>query len=221
MFPKKSKRKFKQLLKKSVKRYRRSFFARKITTSTYFSLSLLFIGLSLLFLPYAIKLKSSAENALYLRNSVITNGFDNGPIYSSFDGITIHTIVGDYPVRIIIPALKVDLEVKPSRLINGYWEIHTDSANFGIGSALPDENGNTVIFAHAKNNQFGPLKKAKKDYEVSIQTKNGQWHTYKIVEKKEVKPHEVEVVGPTDVKTLTLYTCSGFADSKRLVVVAK
>lgn len=38
---------------------------------------------------------------------------------------------------------------------------------------------------------------------------------------KEVLPESVEVVAPTTDETLTLYTCTGFADQKRLIVTAK
>ena len=53
---------------------------------------------------------------------------------------------------------------------------------------------------------------------------------YKILEieedasEEEIKlayPNEVEVIAPTEDETLTLYTCSGFNDEKRLVVVGK
>ena len=221
MYPKKFKRKYKVLLKKSVKVYRRSFFARKIVKSTLFPIFILLFGLFLFTLPLFVKLAGSIESAFYIRNKTVTQEFDHGPIHSGFKKLTVNEVVGDYPVRLVIPQLKIDLIVKPSRVVNGYWEIHDDSANFGVGSSVPEEIGNTVIFAHAKYNQFGSLRKIKKDYEVSVQTKNGIWHSYKVVEKKEVKPHEVKVVGETEDKTLTLYTCSGFADSKRLIVVAK
>lgn len=150
--------------------------------------------------------------ALYTRNNIDA---------SFYTDQTISEVIGDYPVRIIIPQLKIDLAIEPSKVVDGFWEIHNDVANFGVGSSLPDENGNTVIFAHAKKKQFGPLRAIKKDYEISVQTKNGLWYTYKVVEKKEVRPYNVEVIAPTQDKTLTLFTCSGFADSKRLIVVAK
>lgn len=172
----------------------------------------LVLGLIIFFLPLLSKFAVSFETTLYARNNIITSQFTNHELAE---------VIGDYPVRIIIPQLKIDLEVKPSKVVDGIWEIHPNVANFGVGSSLPSENGNTVIFAHAKKKQFGPLRAVKKDYEVSIQTKNGLWYTYKVVEKKEVKPYDTEVIRPTSDKTLTLFTCSGFADSKRLIVIAK
>lgn len=150
------------------------------------------------------------------------------------------------PTNIVIPALSIDLEVKKSKIIGGFWEVFPDTAGWGEGSGLPGENGNQVIFAHAREGLFLPLKKVSlgmriyvmNESEVSLSTlppnvasafqDNGQenirtssWYTYEVVEIKEVYPNQTEVIEPTDDETLTLYTCSGFADSKRLIVVAK
>lgn len=130
-------------------------------------------------------------------------------------------VLGDYPIKLVIPSVKIDLIVKPSKVINGVWEIHEDSAGYGLGSALPGRKGNSVIFAHARKNFFLPLVKINKNDLISVQTKDGRWYSYVVVEKKEVNSTQVEVIAPTNDKTLTLFTCSGFIDSKRLIVVAK
>lgn len=124
------------------------------------------------------------------------------------------------PLRILIPALAIDLPVKEARIINGYWEVFPDTAGFGSGSAYPDEAGNQVIFAHAREGLFLPLRKAKVEQMIYVIT-NEKWYSYKIEEVKEVLPSQTEVIGPTPDTILTLYTCSGYADSKRLIVKAK
>ena len=48
-----------------------------------------------------------------------------------------------------------------------------------------------------------------------------KWYEYEIKEIKEVLPSQTETIAPTKEETLTLYTCSGFSDSKRLIVIAK
>ncbi len=123
------------------------------------------------------------------------------------------------PVRIIIPDIDINLPVKEAKIVNGYWEVFSDSAGFGMGSAYPDEVGNQVIFAHAKKGLFLPLKSAKIGQTVIILTKD-KWYQYKILEIKEVLPSQIEVISPTSESRLTLYTCSGFSDNKRLIVVA-
>lgn len=188
-----------------------------------FSIFVTVLGLTLFVLPVVFHLFNNFIFTLHLRSSKtskVTSGILE-PIKIAPELTNINEVVGDFPNRILIPSLKIDLEVKPSRVVGGLWEIHEDTANFGIGSALPQDSGNTVIFAHARYNLFAPLRKIKKEEIVSIQTKNGKWYTFTVVDKKEVNPTQVEVVSQTPDKTLTLFTCSGFFDSKRLIIVAK
>lgn len=127
---------------------------------------------------------------------------------------------GSPPSRVVIPSIQVDLTVEQSKIVRGYWEVFADKAGFGEGSSYPGEAGNQVIFAHARNKLFGDLPKVNIDDSVYILTDEG-WYKYQVVEKKEVTPDQTEVIAATEDETLTLYTCSGFADSKRLIVVAK
>lgn len=124
------------------------------------------------------------------------------------------------PIRIVIADLSIDLPVKEARVIKGYWEVFPDVAGFGLGSAYPDEQGNQVIFAHARPGLFLPLKDTKIGQKIVVFTKD-KWYSYTVSDIKEVNPNQIEVIAPTQDATLTLYTCSGFADSKRLIVTAK
>jgi sortase A len=136
------------------------------------------------------------------------------------ESLTNHEGEGLAPVRILIPQRNIDLDVAPAKVVKGKWEVFDDKAGFGIGSAMPGTPGNTVIFAHAKKDQFLGLKDVKMADEILIFTKDG-WYSYKISEIKEVGPRDISVISQTSDSTLTLFTCSGFADTKRLIVVAK
>lgn len=127
---------------------------------------------------------------------------------------------GEFPLRVIIPSLKIDVPVKPAKIVKGYWELFEDAAGFGQGSAYPGEAGNTVIFAHTRPGLFQALKDAKIGMTIYVFTKE-KWFSYKVEKITEVFPNQVEVIAPTPDETLTLYTCSGFADQKRLIVTAK
>ncbi|MBI3379771.1 sortase [Candidatus Gottesmanbacteria bacterium] len=124
------------------------------------------------------------------------------------------------PVRLTIPALQIDLPVKEAKVVKGYWEVFPDSAAFGLGSSYPDEVGNEVIFAHARDGLFAPLRNAKVGQNITVFTKD-KWYSYKINAIKEVLPNQTDVIGPSKDTVLTLYTCSGFSDSKRLIVTAQ
>lgn len=124
------------------------------------------------------------------------------------------------PDRITVPSLGIDLPVKSSQIVNGYWEVFTDTAGWGVGSAFPEDTGNQVIFAHAREGLFLPLKNAMKGQTIYVFAKD-KFYRYEISVIKEVLPSQTDVIAPTTEAVLTLYTCTGFADSKRLIVSAK
>jgi LPXTG-site transpeptidase (sortase) family protein len=123
------------------------------------------------------------------------------------------------PVRILIPNANIDLPIVSAKVINGYWELSETTASYGLGSGLPGENGNTVIFAHARDGLFYNLKDVKMGDIVYVFSKN-MWFRYKVNKITAVYPNEVDVINPTKTQVLTLYTCTGFDDQKRLIVQA-
>lgn len=105
-------------------------------------------------------------------------------------------------------------------VVSGYWETSETTASHGVGSAGPGQKGNMVIFAHARPGLFLPLKEIQKQAAVYVFT-DSSWYAYRVTDIREVAPQDVTVIGPTPDETLTLFTCTGFLDSKRLVVIAK
>ena len=126
----------------------------------------------------------------------------------------------DPPVRIVIPSAKIDLPIVEAKVVKGYWETSATSASHGVGSASPGEKGNMVIFAHARSGLFLPLKGVENGDDIEILTQDKKFR-YQVFEIKKVTPDQVEVISQTPEERLTLYTCSGFLDKERLVVVAK
>jgi sortase A len=124
------------------------------------------------------------------------------------------------PQRIIIPELSIDLPVRKAPIVKGYWQVFPDSAAWGEGSGYPGKPGNEVIFAHAREGLFLPLKDVKEGMKVYVLA-DAAWYGYEVRQIKEVYPNQIEVIAPTEEETLTLYTCTGFQDSERLIVVAK
>lgn len=123
------------------------------------------------------------------------------------------------PTRLIIPRLNLDLPVTESPIINGYWQLSDSTASHGQGSASPGQPGNIVIFAHARPGLFLPLRQIEAGTNIYVLTSRS-WHLYRVDRIVTVSPDQTEIVSPTSAETLTLYTCSGFADSRRLVVQA-
>lgn len=124
------------------------------------------------------------------------------------------------PLRVVVPKAGIDLSVVEAKVVDGYWELSETTASHGVGSANPGEIGNTVIFAHAREGLFLPLRNIAESEAIYVMTKD-RWQRYKVATRKLVDPSHVEVIAPTNDEVLTLFTCSGFLDSKRLVVTAK
>jgi LPXTG-site transpeptidase (sortase) family protein len=152
--------------------------------------------------------------------SAIDNSLDNEPIEIDEKLLTQKNEKGSHPTRVLVPSLGIDVELKDAKVVSGRWEVFETTGSYGLGSAIPGSTGNTVVFAHARDKLFLPLKQIKENTVVYILTQD-KWYTYEAREIKEVLPNDVSVVAPTEDETLTLYTCSGFADSKRLIVTAK
>ncbi len=124
------------------------------------------------------------------------------------------------PTRIIIPRLSINLPVVEAPVVNGFWKLSDTSASHGVGSANPGEKGNAVIFAHARDGLFGPLRTIVSGDTIYVLT-GKRWLGYTAGAIKLVSPHDTAIIAPTSDETLTLFTCSGFLDQKRLVVTAK
>lgn len=124
------------------------------------------------------------------------------------------------PKAIRIDSLAINLPVVESSITNGVWEIPSGGAGHlntssGIGS------GNMVIYAHNRNNLFGPIRWIKKEGVIEITGQDENTYRYRVYETSEVTPDKIDYVLPKSEEVLTLYTCSGLFDSKRFIVLAK
>lgn len=126
----------------------------------------------------------------------------------------------NHPTRILIPKIGLEQPVEDGKIVDGQWNISESGASYMIGSCAPGNPCNIVVYGHAKEQIFGPLKKIKTGDSITILTET-KWYLYKVSEIKDVSPEQISVIGPTSEETLTLFTCTAFLDSKRLVVVAK
>lgn len=124
------------------------------------------------------------------------------------------------PVRIIIPDLKIDLPIYPAKIVRGEWELTAKGANYLISSPVPGDAGNSVIYAHNWTRLFGPLLDAKAGERVVIEYADKSKKIFVIQKLFEVPYNQMSVLAQTKDRRITLYTCTGFLDSKRLIAVA-
>jgi LPXTG-site transpeptidase (sortase) family protein len=124
------------------------------------------------------------------------------------------------PDKIIIPDVSINTAIKEAKIENGYWQTFDNTASYGQGSAVLGEKGNMVIFAHAREKLFYNLRNVKENDLVFVYNKKNRY-VYKVKEIKSVYPNDTSVIVPTKNQRLTLYTCTGFYDEKRLVIIAE
>lgn len=121
------------------------------------------------------------------------------------------------PTNIKISTLNLDLAISPSKVKENDWEVFDDRVAWLSTSSFPGD-GNVILYAHDRIGLFQNLKNIKVGDEIEIY--NGKYVTYKVTEVKIVKPNDIESI-LSNKNRLTLYTCSGSFDQKRLIVYAE
>jgi len=124
------------------------------------------------------------------------------------------------PTRVIIPSLGVNLDVVSSTIENGEWIVSEVAANHLDKSSVPGGGENIVVYAHNKASLFGPLKWISLGSVVQLVGPSGEIYEYEVYNIFETDRGNISVVLPAGREILTLYTCSGFIDTKRLIVQA-
>jgi LPXTG-site transpeptidase (sortase) family protein len=124
------------------------------------------------------------------------------------------------PVKVEIPSVNLSLAIEQVAVEADKWKIPQSAAGHVLQSAYPTFAGNIILFGHNKRNIFGPLRWVQPNQTMTLTLQDGRTRTYTITEVFETEPSDLRVVEPSMNETLTLYTCSGFMDSKRWVVKA-
>jgi LPXTG-site transpeptidase (sortase) family protein len=124
------------------------------------------------------------------------------------------------PTQIVIPKVGIDLPIEETVITNGIWQISAKGASHLAMSARPDQEGTIIMYGHNMNNRFGPIRWLTKGEKIELRTSDGKKHVYVVSETKKVAPDRMDIFEQKG-ETLILYTCDGFADLQRFVVIAK
>ncbi|KKU03462.1 MAG: Peptidase C60, sortase A and B [Microgenomates group bacterium GW2011_GWC1_47_20] len=133
---------------------------------------------------------------------------------------TVKTVRSSPPAELKIPNAKIDLRLDGGIIENGIWQISAKGGSYLVTGAYPGEGGNIIIYGHNKWNILGRLKTVTKGQAIILVTQEGKEHKYQVENVMVVSPNEIEVVEPRNNEILTIYTCTGFLDRLRFVVVA-
>ena len=125
------------------------------------------------------------------------------------------------PVWISIPKVNIELPIQETALKGSTWEIADHAISHLAVSGQPGGNGPIILYGHNTNDRFGPIRWLHVGDTVTLNTTGNASYSYKITQIVEVDPNQVSFLVNQKGQTLILYTCSGFADLKRFIVIAK
>jgi sortase A len=125
------------------------------------------------------------------------------------------------PLKLRIESIHTELNIIPASIVRGEWEVTDEGLSYLASSPIPGTVGNSVLYGHNWKNILGSLPYVKPGNEIIIEMSNGSELLFLVEKTQVVEPTNVSILAPTNEAQLTLYTCYGFLDSKRFVVVAK
>lgn len=129
-------------------------------------------------------------------------------------------VLESYPQKISIPQV-LEVEVEPAVQIGSKFLTPEDKASYFINSAFPGSQGNTIIYGHNKKGVFKELHQLQGEELIMLTDQAGKKTSYQVKEIITVDPSQTGYLAATEEDILTLYTCTGWADSKRLVIKAE
>ncbi len=132
-------------------------------------------------------------------------------------GIT-HT---NLPKILKIDSANIFLPIIPSKITGRKWETTPNGVSFLTQSAIPGNTGNSVFYGHNWSSVLGNLTRVKPGDKVEITMEHGKKYVYEVEYVATVEPTQTSVIEDIGDTRITIYTCTGFLDTKRFVVVAK
>ncbi len=121
------------------------------------------------------------------------------------------------PTVIKIPILGLNIPVQAAVVRGNQWDMYDHTVAWLSTSAVPGE-GNVILYAHNRKGLFRDLYLLKPGDNILVQQQN-KWLTYIVNESRSVKDSDVNSVLSQNNR-LTLFTCEGSWDQKRLVIYA-
>lgn len=124
------------------------------------------------------------------------------------------------PVKIYIPKIGRFLPIEAGKVVENRWEVSERGVSYLTSTPAPGQLGNTVMYGHNRDAILGRMQNLVSGDKIYVLGDKGTIYKYTVFETKEITPQQVEILNQTEDKRLTVYTCSGFLDQSRFVVVA-
>lgn len=124
------------------------------------------------------------------------------------------------PVSLSIPAIHLSVHVVQGGIVDGEWVLSDHDALYLPTSGSLGEGYNTILYAHNTWPLFGKLSTIKNGDLIEIKDTQGTIYTYKVFSFDNVNPKDLRSLYSSERNIVTLFTCSGWADTTRLLVKA-
>ena len=124
------------------------------------------------------------------------------------------------PVAIEIPSINVNLPIIGANITNGIWETTDVGISYILRSPRPGNIGNSILYGHNWPVLLGNLNKVKPGDIITIRFDKSASKTFTVHFITTVEPDDIHILKQTTDSRITLYTCIGLFDSKRLVITA-
>lgn|GEM_PF-2241149 len=127
---------------------------------------------------------------------------------------------GKDPIQLQIPNHQIDLPVIPSSIINGEWQVTTKGVSL-LSSNIDSTNRGLILFGHDWPILLGQMRQAKIGETFFLEYRDGSQEKYLITSVFSVTPNQLDVLDLAKQHTVLIYTCSGFMDNTRFVVLGQ
>ncbi len=128
--------------------------------------------------------------------------------------------ISGYPTRIIIPKLDLSVPVFAVPYAEESWTVPTGGAAILTNPTAVGARGQ-VIYGHNWRSVFASLTKANPGDIIATEYANGQRKLYTVTEVFTTDSTDPSALTRGSDTSLSIYTCTGWLDSKRIVVVAE
>lgn len=194
---------------------------------------LLAIGLAIILIQYFPIISSEVRYQLNKLTKTPEQEVTLATIKSNKEENKKYIIPKDKEFGLVIPKIGVNVpivqNVDPFNA-EEYQKALTKGVAHVEGTTLPEDTGNTVLFAHSSDNFYNAnrynaifylLNKLKKGDTIYI-VRNNKMYEYEVLQRILVEPEEIDYMESSEDSKLTLITCWPPGTTfKRIVVVAK
>lgn len=193
---KRTKQTFFALVKIKLQRFAKAFTQLSLRTKALFVFGLLFLCISLLWhLNQTIQLAFFTPHVIPVQKTQAV------------------------PTQLLIQKIGTDLPIEQTAIQNGIWQV-SEHVSHLTNSARPGENGPIIMYGHNTDDKLGPIRWLSKGDTIEVRTADSKTHSYIIDQTMTVAPDRIDVFTKRKGETLILYTCDGFADLQRFVLIA-